>query len=332
MNLAGLFNLETMGLDNVERIEVLRGPAASLYGGKTLGGVINIITRSGKWLAEAGDTRSSSRRQLRHLPRRPSPHVAPRHPRLVRRAEPRTDIQGQRINSQLQQTTPPARSAAKLADTLRFDLDWRLLQGRGRRIRANVTGFGANDPMTIIAHASSGASRHASWETTDRWTQTLTYQFGNFRQVATGNTPFGGEQPHHLAQSFLGISERVQSHGQMDDHRRRVAAGSRLHSRYNDDAPGIFNPGGRVMTSTRHETNWAVFLQSQAEILPGWNVVTGLRHDSYSDFADATTWRAARAGACQDIRPCCMRITAPPSPRPRHQDREGAALRLAPVL
>ncbi|MBL9132893.1 MAG: TonB-dependent receptor plug domain-containing protein, partial [Verrucomicrobiaceae bacterium] len=49
-NLAGLYNIETMALDNVERIEVLRGPAASIYGGKTLGGVINIITRGGKGL------------------------------------------------------------------------------------------------------------------------------------------------------------------------------------------------------------------------------------------------------------------------------------------
>ena len=42
-NAAGSFNPESMGLDNIERIEVLRGPAASLYGGKTIGGVINIM-------------------------------------------------------------------------------------------------------------------------------------------------------------------------------------------------------------------------------------------------------------------------------------------------
>src|SRR4029450_4018595 len=55
MTLAGLYNIETLGLDNVERIEVLRGPAASLYGGKTIGGVINIITRSGRGLKPEGE-------------------------------------------------------------------------------------------------------------------------------------------------------------------------------------------------------------------------------------------------------------------------------------
>ena len=34
-----------LGIDNVERIEVIRGPASTLYGGNAMGGVINIITR-----------------------------------------------------------------------------------------------------------------------------------------------------------------------------------------------------------------------------------------------------------------------------------------------
>lgn len=43
----GAFNFAHMPLDNVERIEVLRGPLAALYGSQAMGGVINIITRDG---------------------------------------------------------------------------------------------------------------------------------------------------------------------------------------------------------------------------------------------------------------------------------------------
>ncbi|MGV1099492.1 TonB-dependent receptor plug domain-containing protein [Thiovibrio sp. JS02] len=42
---AGATNLAAIPMDNVERIEVLKGPASSLYGGEAMGGVVNIITR-----------------------------------------------------------------------------------------------------------------------------------------------------------------------------------------------------------------------------------------------------------------------------------------------
>ena len=43
----GNSNLATMGLANVERVEIIRGPSAVQYGSSALGGVINIITKRG---------------------------------------------------------------------------------------------------------------------------------------------------------------------------------------------------------------------------------------------------------------------------------------------
>ena len=42
---SGVTNLATILVDNVERIEVLKGPASSLYGAEAMGGVINVITK-----------------------------------------------------------------------------------------------------------------------------------------------------------------------------------------------------------------------------------------------------------------------------------------------
>jgi outer membrane cobalamin receptor len=42
---SGDIELNTIPLDNIERIEVLRGPASSLYGSSAMGGVVNIITK-----------------------------------------------------------------------------------------------------------------------------------------------------------------------------------------------------------------------------------------------------------------------------------------------
>ncbi|MDE2758084.1 MAG: TonB-dependent receptor plug domain-containing protein, partial [Acidobacteriota bacterium] len=45
--LGGAVDFSTLSTDNVERIEIVRGPMSSLYGSEGIGGVINILTRGG---------------------------------------------------------------------------------------------------------------------------------------------------------------------------------------------------------------------------------------------------------------------------------------------
>ncbi len=53
---AGSTNLATILLDNVERIEILKGPASALYGSSAMGSVVNIITRRSR-----GDVQGEAR-------------------------------------------------------------------------------------------------------------------------------------------------------------------------------------------------------------------------------------------------------------------------------
>jgi len=59
-NFNGAVDFADFPPDNIERVEILRGPASSLYGSDAIGGVVNIITRQGSgppsfsFLGEAG--------------------------------------------------------------------------------------------------------------------------------------------------------------------------------------------------------------------------------------------------------------------------------------
>ena len=44
----GFYDFSTITTENIERIEIIRGPQSALYGSDAIGGVIHIITRQGK--------------------------------------------------------------------------------------------------------------------------------------------------------------------------------------------------------------------------------------------------------------------------------------------
>jgi vitamin B12 transporter len=47
-NTTGAFNFANIQLDNIDRIEILRGPQSTLWGSDAVGGVINLVTKKGK--------------------------------------------------------------------------------------------------------------------------------------------------------------------------------------------------------------------------------------------------------------------------------------------
>ncbi len=47
-NTLGSFNFQHLQMDNIERIEILRGPQSTLWGADAVGGVVNIVTKRGK--------------------------------------------------------------------------------------------------------------------------------------------------------------------------------------------------------------------------------------------------------------------------------------------
>jgi vitamin B12 transporter len=278
-NLAGSFNLESMALDNVERIEVLRGPAASLYGGRTMGGVINIITRSGKGLEKPKTTAFFETGSYGTFREGVSSLGAIGNLDWGLEAS-RTDIDGQRQNGQFRQTNVAGKVGYQLADSLRFDLDTRYYTAQSGTPGA-IT---AVDPDAQVLSEFWSISPRIVWDTTDRWTQSLTFSHSEFRQVATGMGGFFS--PNNRTSSRTDFLE-YKSVVKVTD-KWTITAGAWFQdqkiSRYNDTA--------QMLDISQAQTNYALFIQSQAELFTGFNLIGGLRYDKYSDFDNALTWRS----------------------------------------
>jgi vitamin B12 transporter len=297
-NLAGTFNLETFSLDSVERVEVLRGPSASVYGGRTLGGVINILTRSGRNLSKPEyqafwETGSFGTNREGVSARGDSGLLD------WSLEYNRSDTQGYRVNSQMQLDNASGLLGLDITDAVRLEVDFRYYNAQvgvpGRTEPFTPGGdFSAlkpNDPDNHFLTEFWSISPRLIWKTSESWTQTVTMQFGKLRQVASNfpyspptfdvglNNRLGVQSQYWEYQSVLKPSEKL-----------TFTSGFSAQDQYYYRISDVQLP--RTRDISQSETNWAVFEQLGLELAKDLHFTGGLRHDTYSDFVDATSWRS----------------------------------------
>lgn len=278
-NLAGSYSLETLPLDNVERIEVARGPLSSVQGGASSGGVINIITRGGRGLEKPEHEltfEAGSYGTFREI-------AASRGawgPLDYSVEASRLDAEYQRGNNQTRQTALSARPGVQITRDLYADL---LFIYNLADIGTPGSRF-TNDPDDNLLRETWMISPRLEWDITEWWSQSLVYSHAQQRQAATGFTGFFN--PSNRIQIDTDQVD-VQSTFRPFDVWTLTAGASVTDSRYyrvNDSAGGIVDVENNITTT-------GLFLGSQWDILENWRLDGALRFDHNSDFGNPVTWR-----------------------------------------
>lgn len=280
MNLAGSFNLETISLENIDRVEVVRGPMSGVHGGKTIGGVVNLITADGVGLekpeteiyAEGG----SHNTYREGLSSRGAVGLFD-----YSLSFQRFDTHGDRINSAYGLTSAAGHFGFQIGQSLYAELNWRVYDAEAG-VPGPATGFGANDEDDLLETTSFSITPRITWQTTEFWKQTFTYQYSEFKQEASNFNYLGLNNRVDLTTQYGEYQSDFQIHERISLSLGGVFQ-AREYTRYDKDLLGI--------DVDQQETNWALFAEAQWEILEGWKLLGGVRYDDYSAFSEETTWR-----------------------------------------
>lgn len=302
-NLAGSFNLEDFSLDNVERIEVARGPLSSVHGGTAIGGVVNIVTRTGRGL----DRPEGSVRFEGGSYQTFSEAVAARGasgPLDFSVEASRFDSSYQRANNEARKTNLSAHAGYEFSDKAYFDIQGLYL----------ISDIGAPDNTTINNPAANVyrelwmISPGLHLDPFEWWHHNFIYTHSQSSQTAEEFPPAVNFFPPPATLNFgqnnliyVQTDEFTSTGTWRPSEIWEISAGFNLsHERFyrqiNIENAFTFpaTPAG-TQDIQDSRTNVGAFLEMKLEPLIGWHWIGNVRYDHYSDFEDPVTWRIGQS-------------------------------------
>ncbi|MBM3859815.1 MAG: TonB-dependent receptor [Verrucomicrobia bacterium] len=282
-----LFDFNNLPLDNVDRIEVLRGPQSTLYGSEALGGVIHVITKRGaeKWTGAAtfeGGSYDSIR---------PRVSFAGSSGKLsLSGAGSYFSSDNDRLNSAVRQRDMTGSVRYQFLE--RLDLT---VSGWFRSSHAGSPGLDSlwgNDPNDFLNGENTAVAAVVHAQPFDVWDARLTLSHNHDRKFWNGapNVP-GGDYSYART-----TTDRDQVDFQnlfaIADHHQLVAGMSfdNIHAnRVHDDYSWWSGASGGVIAPTVR--NFAGYAQYEFAPCPRATLNAGLRLDSYNTFGAELTYR-----------------------------------------
>jgi vitamin B12 transporter len=282
--LAGLFNFADLTIDNIDRIEVVRGPQSTVYGPRALAGVIQIFTKQGGEIPEASASFEGGGYGTFRESLAASGTFGPIDYSL---GASRLDTDNARPNNQY-----------RLSDVI-ANLGWS--PGDELRISSLFTYSLADtgnpntifDPKPIDNFLTERwlIAPHIDWKPFDDWEHKLIVAYDEERQVNDPNED-----------GFVGPTRALFTRLTIDYQTNfRPAKWLMLTSGFffsevdaGQERPFVSQLFGPQPTFISDFTNErAVFFQASARPVPGLNLVAGGRYDHFNQFGGIWTYRFA---------------------------------------
>jgi vitamin B12 transporter len=269
------YDFTNLTFDNVEQVEVVRTPASSIQGGNAIGGVINVVTQSGRGVAPGGSVafEAGSFQTYRGM------------------ASSRGQIGDfdYSVAFSRQDSTFPRPNDAYDNNTYRGNFGYQVAPNVYVDVQSSYIAWNTGDPSEIpypdpTAHLfreTWNISPRVTANVTDFWTTTFYYNRTQQRQAS--------DDPSEFSQNRSQID--VDSIDWQND--LQLARNWKITTGIQGDNDHAWDYNN--LTNQRDlQTNIANlggYVQSQWQPITGLNVITSGRYDDYTDFNGAFSWR-----------------------------------------
>jgi len=297
------FDLAHVTLENVERIEVLRGPQSTLYGSDALSGVINIITRKGQdetkfSLLSSGGTYGTftSKTEVSGGGKKTLFSLGVSYLRSEGFSAAGASYAGNEENDGYQNLTVSGRFGYRISDSL--ELDFILRRTETRIELDNFGGANGDDPNSTQKNQSlflKGQFRVLLLK--NRWEQKFSFSFVDYDRRHENPVdeahPFDSEEGFFKSSltsldwqnNFFLHETNTLTFG--IDHQQEQGE-SEYHSE------GIWGPYSSLFPLRRARIT-GLYLQDQIRLASRFFATAGIRIDSHTHFGTSTTFRFAPA-------------------------------------
>ena len=278
------FNLANLTVDNIERIEVVRGPQSVLYGADAMGGVINIITKRGEkepylYLGAEGGSYATARQfaGVGAANEWADFSLAFSHVRTEGFSSADADLPGNTEDDAWENFTVSSRLGITPSDWLDMGVSFRLHDGRteldsGGGSNQDLEDYHENKQEVFVRPYIKVTAFDGLWE------QILAYGFTNHDR-AYRDDPWGDSD-------YVGTKHEISWQHNLHFHKTNTLTVGFEHEQ-------------EAMESTYfdHESTYtySLFAQDQIKLFDISYTTLGIRWDHHEEFGDHTTFRVTQA-------------------------------------